>query len=278
MNWQLLDFESVLIIGNGPGDLPPDTDGRPYVTFNRVGSVPLRADEIRVVNRKEARLSADDRPFVVTGECFPAGWCRQFEASLVAAAAELEALLGCLPSTGLATVYALSDMEVPIALYRMPLRPSLLRMPNMSARKPLAAAFHNWLGERRLALQWWNDLPSIWSWSQRCLPVDNSEQARSGASDPFPTLWQWFAENEGESAWANTDTLQGLAALPATTWCMPVSAAQLRALERFFFLSRQQRNTPNWWLYRNELSPFIDTLLLRLMQAQQRLAYVPVAS
>lgn len=272
-----MDVGSVLyVIGNGPGNLPPDIPGMPYVAFNQVDTVPLGAGEIRINNRKMAGLTADAPPFVVSSAYISANWCRQLQASLATAAAELETELGCLPSAGLATVYALSGLGVSLQLYRMPLRPSLLRAPDMPARQPLAAAFHNWLGERRLAWQWWQALRPTLSWPQLCLSADDGHGAGNGAA-PYPVLLQWFAAHAGQPAQANTDTLQALTALPATAWYPSASAAQLKVLEGFFFLSRQQSDTANWWLYRNDLSPFIDTLLLRLMQMQQCLASVPAA-
>lgn len=270
-----MELKAARIIGNGPGDLPPTTEGRPHVTFNQASTSSLQLGEIRITNRKVGGMSPESPPFVVTSESFAADWCRALQKELAVAAAELMLPLGCQPSAGLTTVRVLSGMGVPLELYRMPLCPSLQRLPKMPARTPLSAAFHNWLGERRLAWQWWEDLKPTCCWPQLYLPADSLEKLSSDSDNPFPVLYQWFTQHAGRPSGADVETLRWLASLPPTAWYSDANKAQLQALENFFFLLRDDRETPNWWLYCNGVSKFIDTIHLRLMQAQQHLAFAP---
>lgn len=170
-------------------------------------------------------------------------------------------------------------MGFSLRLYRMPLRPSLLRPTELSERKPLPAAFHNWLGERRMAWQYLHGATAILSWPQLSIStVDAGDSPEPLMEDPLEALAQWFETQAGEPVRRDTDGLKTLASLPDGAWLQSPDAGVLKSLEQFFFLKRENRETPNWWLYSNELSPFIDTLLLRLMQAQQRLHLSPEAS
>ena len=148
----------------------------------------------------------------------------------------------------------------------------------MSQRKPLPAAFHNWLGERRLALQLWQNAADSLYWPQLHFPLENNAENESGCGDPASELLQWFTSSEGQPESGNTDELNRLSELPLASWLLSADDQKLRELECFFFLSRYKRATPNWWLYRNNLSSVINDLQLRLMQVQQYLSNLPLAN
>lgn len=245
----------------------------PFVTFNQLADKPLRAGEIRINNRKFARAAANTLPFVVSSCCLSVYDCGQLQDKLETTSELLCSQLGCLPSAGLTAVFALTNMGVGLQLFQMPLRPSLLRLTNMPVRQPLAAAFHNWLGERRLAWQLLCAKRTLLNWPQLYLPTEPAETAKDIAIS-YPRLQEWFVTHSGRPEKADISTLQELAALPAMAWCQGSKADTLQAFEGYFFLVRQQQTTPNWWLYHNDISPLIDTLLLRLMQAQQHLLAV----
>lgn len=154
----------------------------------------------------------------------------------------------------------------------MTLCPGLERPSGMPERKPLPAAFHNWLGERRLALQRCNELSLHSSWPQLYLSASAQMHDVSSQIDPFIALFDWFSRHEGcRSMEIEIDVLHSLANAPISAWLSSCSASQLIELERFFFLSRDEHETPNWWLYCNSITKLINTIHLRLMSVQQSL-------
>lgn len=260
----------ISVIGNGPGDLSPEYVACPCVTFNQATHHHCPRGEIRVMNRKLAGQTSTNKPFAVTSSSHSRDWCQKLQQALSEAEKHLEPHLGCMPSTGLATIYALSQMGFSLQIYRMPLQPCLHRPPGLSPRTPLPAAFHNWLGERRFAWEEFRKSPAISFWPQLGLPgVDKLTAAAAPEWDPFHALTQWFAYHAGHPQRNGAAELIALAELSPAAWIPLADTITLRSLEKYFFLDRRRQYTPNWWLYDNELSRFIDVLLLRLMQAQQ---------
>mgnify|MGYP000974738935 CR=1 FL=1 len=259
------------VIGNGPGEWPKLDSRLPFVRFNIPADAPFEPGEIRICNRKFAGRLDDSPPFVVWSRVLSSVQRICLQARLAYSGATLMKRLGSLPSSGLATVHALATAKVTLHLYRIPLRPSLLRPVGLSVRKPLAASFHNWLGERRLALRWCRSARSRLHWPDLQLTAGEETPASDRCEDPYPALFHWFAKGTDEARNAN---LAHLAELPAAAWCQYATSTRLKELEAYFYLRRQQRESANWWLYNNELSPLIDALLLKLMLAQQHLASV----
>lgn len=269
-----MDFERMLLLGNGPGDLPVNTGACPYVIFNKSGTRLESGVTIRVSNRKVAGLRNRDLPFLVSSEGASDSWCDRFQIQLSLTAKDLERELDSLPSVGLATAHALSCMGVTLQLYRMPLCPSLIRSEHLSEREPLPAAFHNWLGERRLAWQLLLREKERWHWPQLFLACGKSKLEPTNIQEPLTDLWDWFSSHAGLPDTDITE-LKRLSELPLDVWLNSSNKSALQALERFLFLSRKEPLTPNWWLYRNDLSPLINRLQLRLMQVQQHLYSQP---
>lgn len=266
----MLSNSCLYVVGNGSG-VPPTLDKDiPFVVFNQSASKPLRAGEIRINNRKFAGLDERSLPFVVRSRSLSVDDCEHLQDKLRTTSNWLCNQLGCLPSAGLATVFALTEMGMGLQLFQMPLRPSLVRVNTIPMRQPLAAAYHNWLGERRLAWQLLRMNPELLIWPQLYLQLDSAETVQDTSSLYF-RLRQWFTSHANRSGKTDISTLQELAILPVRSWYPPPDIDTLQELETFFFLSRQQQATPNWWLYRNDMSTVIDTLLLRLMQVQQYL-------
>ncbi len=244
----------------------------PFVRFNVAADTPLESGEIRICNRKVAGRPNDSPPFEVWSHVLSRMQRVQLQARLALAGVALTEKLGCLPSSGLATVHALAAAEVTLQLYRMPLRPSLLRAVDLPVRQPLAAAFHNWLGERRLAWHWWQSLRSSLHWPDLQLTAGEAISGIDCCEDPYPALLHWFANATDEAR--NADFAH-LAELPGAVWCHYVTSTRLLELEPYFFIQRQQRESANWWLYRNALSPLVDALLLKLMLAQRIRPVIP---
>jgi len=268
---QVINHPILCVIGNGPGSVPPGAGSYPCVTFNQATLAPLSEGGFQVANRRIARRTSKAESYYISSSQFTLACCATLQRALHQAAAELEAQLGCLPTTGFATTWALFRLGVPQHLYRMPLRPNLFRPAELSRHTPLPAAFHNWLGERRLAWQHLHLSPVILSWQQ--LPFSSVTaaiaQCDTEIKNPCRAVAAWFESNAGTPNLQAAEDLRRLASLPLGAWIRSADTTQLQLIESFFFLGRESGETPNWWLYNNELSPSINHLLLRLMQAQQ---------
>jgi len=260
------------IVGNGPGPAPAlDQLGTPFVRFNLALSEKLLEQEIRICNRKQAGQPDSPFPFLVNSLSFPFVWCEQLQHRLAESAIALERMLSCRPTAGLVTTHAMLQMGGALQLYRMPLRPRMLRAANMPARQPLAAAYHNWMGERRLALQWVKTHETQLEWTGLQLALPLADTSDKPIANPYPALLRCFESSTCTPSDSTADTLRQMATVQPLAWCLHANYAELNALETCFYLDRDSAITPNWWLYHNSLSLSIDRLMLRLMQAQQYL-------
>ncbi len=182
----------------------------------------------------------------------------------------LDAELGCIPSTGLATIHTCMKLGLSLQVFRMPLRPTLLRAPELAPRQPLAAAFHNWLGEQRIAWQLITAHGKHLTWPDMTAKIPPITRETEGHLDPYPYIFEWMEDaallGPNSVEWAN---LVELATSSQFDWETHANHEQLRRLEPFFHLNRAKQETSNWWLYSNSLSTTIDILLRRLTQAQQ---------
>lgn len=267
--WTIQGAAGISIVGNGPGEIPKLERDQPFVRFNLSDDTPLSPMEVRVSNLRVARLSSESALFQVMSRGMSDVERDQFQHLLTQQVSELAAELGCLPSTGLATVHACMELGLSLHVFRMPLRPSLLRAPELAPRQPLAAAFHNWLGEQRLA--WW--LIASQGDHLRWLDLTAKRGAISetkGNLDPYPCIFEWMqgAALRGPNS-VDRANLVELATSSRFDWEGYAKHEHLRQLEPFFHLDRTRQETQNWWLYSNSLSTTIDTLLRRLTQAQQ---------
>lgn len=260
------------IVGNGPGDVPRLNPHEPRVHFNPLGTPSPGAMEIFVSNhRHRGRRDSAGRPFIVESTWLGKAGCRRFEDTLAASATALEAQLGCFPSAGLATVHAAFAMGLRLYVHRMPLKPDLHRLPGMGARQALPCAFHNWLGERRLALGLLRaSAATQLCWASLRLPLPVEKPHPDGAR-PLPELQALLHACGLEAEERLARELTKLAASCLPTWIRSAQPAALRALEPLLFLDRRSRATGNWWLYSNRCAPGLDAVLGRLMLCQQLL-------
>lgn len=267
-----MELDSLRIVGNGPGETLKPVVNQLTITFNPpIGSQPMRG-EIQVSNWKHAGLPTASRPFVVAAPTLGSAWCQQFESILRRSAKTLESLLSCFPSSGLVAVHAGLQLAKRISVCRMPLKPTLVRDPDMSPRKPLPCTFHNWLGERRLALSLLREYgPERILWKSFCLePVVDREKLNG--LNPLMLLTNLFNPRRNIQEIELAEALEQLTGVGQNAWVRNADETSLTALERHFFLSRDSSDTPNWWLYSNRISLPLDNILHRLMLCQLELA------
>lgn len=211
-------------------------------------------------------------------------------------------ILGAWSSSGLAVLGCLyGQAGLNVRVCQMNLLPSLIRTPELSARMPLAAAFHNWLGERRLAMDLLfgrgNDHAVI-DWPDFWLPAPISQAPTRWQppirSCPLAALTQLEHCNkaEGRKLW------QQLAGTNTSHWLEAFSGApapynngsgdidseapesgnntsgfdKLIAAERLFVLPRDVQKTSLWWLYDNEVSVWVSQVHYTLAWLWQTLA------
>ncbi|MBK5915223.1 hypothetical protein CCR84_12990 [Rhodocyclus purpureus] len=180
----------------------------------------------------------------------------------------LEPLLGCFPSSGLAAIYGALQIAKHVSICRIPLKPSLVRGADMSHRKPLPCAFHNWLGERRLGLSILREYgPERLLWESFHLdPV--LDKGESTDFNPLMLLTDLFSQGKFFQEHEFVGRLEQLTVIDQSDWVRYAEEKCLMALERHFFLSRHSSDTPNWWLYSNRISVPLDNILYRLMLCQ----------
>ena len=277
--WIVQGIPGVIIIGNGPSEMPKFERDRPFIRFNLSDDIPLSPMEVRVSNRRAAKLSSVPPVFQVQSQWMKDTERERLQYLLAKQVFKLGTELGCLPSTGLATVHACIELGLSVQVFRMPLRPALFRAPELAPRQPLAAAFHNWLGEQRVAWRLIASQGDQLSWldmvAKHCAIAGETE----GRMDPYPRIFEWMQiASMGGPDSVDPANLVELAIPSKFDWEGYAKHECLQQLEPFFYLDRTKQMTPNWWLYSNALSITIDTLLGRLTQAQRFLHTKQAAS
>ena len=268
--WIAQGASGVIVIGNGPGELPKLERGRPFFRFNLSDSIPLSPMEVRVSNRRVAELSGEPPVFQVQSQ-----WMKDTEREglqhlFAKHASKLGTELRCLPSTGLTAVHTCIDLGLSVQVFRMPLRPALFRAPELAPRQPLAAAFHNWLGEQRLAWMLIASRGNQLRWLDMVAKCCAIAGETDGRLDPYPRFFEWIKNaTAGCPDSVDPANLVELATSSKFDWDAYAKHERLQLLEPFFYLDRTKQMTPKWWLYSNALSISIDTLLGRLTQAQR---------
>ena len=270
--WAIQGATSICIVGNGPGKAPESKRGHPCIRFNISDDQSLSPMEIRISNLRVARRPYESTLFQVTSQGMRASDSKRLQHLLTHQALKLKTELGCLPSTGLTTIHACIELGLSLRILRMPLRATLLRPPDLTPRKPLAAAFHNWLGEQRLAWQLIAAHGDRLRWLDITAKTHETTGQTRGHLDPYPRIHDWMqvAALRGPNA-VDQARLVELVSSSQLDWYGYANQERLRQLEPFLHLDRTSLETPNWWLYSNSLSTSIDTLLRRLSQAQQLL-------
>lgn len=241
------------LIGNGPGKAEIRPNER-LIRFNQ--SLSSSASSTLVVSN--GRVKAINQPFLVQGQQPP----HDFERRLNGTSGVLESQLGVRPSAGLTTLFVLREEPCNLRISCMDLLPTIARPEQLSNRQPLACCFHNWLGERRIALSWAHklDWPEFW--------LSELEGSKlSQASDPYPPLLSLSSIERQEGL----RLIRWLAGLPHACWKTHATEELLMQAEHLFFLKRGVRDTSNWWLFDFEASGLMARIHRTLAMAQQSL-------
>jgi len=256
----------VLITGNGPGEKSHGSNPTLDVTFNLPTLTEPKRNQVFIRN---ARVSeqADNWPLLVSARCLSDSAQLQLQQRLSRISVDLTQRLGCLPSSGLTAIQCFSEIANAVHVDRAPLLPSLARPADMDRRKPLACVFHNWLGERRLAMKIGTHSPALIRWPGLHYPgpEGGTEQA-----NPLQRLLNIF--NEKQPCESLRRELQFLASASNDSWLASLTPATFKDLEVSFFLHRNTQHTNKWWLYDNEASTAVDLIFKRLVWSQQYLA------
>lgn len=265
----VLDSERILLVritGNGPGEVSAGITPSLDVTFNRVAQIEPKGNQVFIRNARVAE-QADNGPFIVSARCLSNSALFQLQQRLNSISVDLTRRLGCLPSSGLTAIQCFSEIANSVCVDRAPLLPSLARHSDMERRKPLACVFHNWLGERRLAMEIGTHSTARITWPGLHYPGPDggTEQA-----NPLQRLLDIF--NEQQPCESLRRELQLLAGASNNSWLASLTPATLEDLEVSFFLPRNAQHTKQWWLYDNEASTAVDLILKRLIWSQQYLA------
>jgi len=237
------------LIGNGEGEVVRRA-GEKVVRFNQKPD--STTWDLNICNGKAVGASGS---FLVRGVEPVKGFAGLLEEN----AAQLKDELDAWPSSGLVALLALGKAGLTVRLSCMNLLPSIARPKDLGERVPLACVYHNWLGERRVALPISHalDWPGFW------LPDEESPGAVP--FNPYPSL----TELPGLDRTAGSELIEKLVQVPAERWLEHASLEAIQRMEPLFFLSRTETTTPSWWLYDHFASHCMSRTLYRLAQAQQ---------
>ncbi|GIU53038.1 hypothetical protein [Shewanella sp. KT0246] len=275
-------FNKVTIIGNANGDWAAANHGYTII-FN--GTVATGNQIINVCNGPYAGSTED---FVVTGE--HSQWLTK---QLSRVAKELETKLQCWPSSGLVCFVLFSQLGIELSLSRMSLLPSLNRGSALSESEHLPCVVHNWLGERRIAIEYHLNAKDIKikgnfnqaNWPELLLleetetykpsPVESQEQLKlltsinNGDEDPFTQIMHLSEQNHKTKS--GILNLGLLSQLPLSIWLKYLSQQKLLVIEQLFFNQSPETSRGFWYLSDNEASAYLDPIRLKLALCQQHL-------
>ncbi|MCC4831780.1 hypothetical protein LMH66_03945 [Shewanella sp. 10N.7] len=273
-------FGKVTIIGNANGDWQAATHGYTII-FN--GTIASGDNIINICNGPYAGSTED---FVVTGP--HSDW---LTTNLSIVARELELKLKCWPSSGLVSFVLFSRLNCDLALERMSLLPSLKRSEDMSLKQHLPCVVHNWLGERRIAIevhQQSNAQQAMWPAlllnETAAQKTDFQDQKSSSVTqvipitdsilhqihDPYQLMIELTLQNQSSHAALNN--LRYLNQLPQSAWLAVVTQQKLLDVEQVFFDQYPEKLTGFWYLSDNEASTWLDKIRFNLALCQQHLS------
>lgn len=249
------------IIGNGPNvdnafAYKAQRAEQRCVVFNQ--GHPHWLKSCRISNQ---RLAGGDSALSVSGAVPFAG----FVQALNLQHQQLQATLNAVPSSGLCCLMAFILMGIPATVSSMTLLPSLARTAGLQARQPMASYFHNWLAERMLIMPYLATL----DWPQFYLPLvqsTNYTQTKNTIANPYALLTQLTQLDKH----AGMDIIRVLAAETPESWLRHTRAESVSVVAPLFYLSRNEKQSPNWWLFDDMASQLIARVQYQLAWAHQQ--------
>jgi hypothetical protein len=163
-------LSQVQIVGNALGEWQPLKQGLNFIfngteAISQIGAISgtqaishksavssVDSATSAIINIANGGYAKSSATFVVQSSKLSLAQCQQLSRQLDAMAQALTLKLDCWPSSGL-TCFALLSQHAPVQVSRMSLLPSLSRHRQMSIDEHLPCIVHNWLGERRIALE-----------------------------------------------------------------------------------------------------------------------------
>lgn len=238
------------VIGNGPGDVDI-TSHSYFVTFNK-GDFGIEPS-LKVLNGKQFGKEFN---FIIHGELAT----KEIENNFKKKAQYLMKTLESWPSSGLTTLYYLTEHYENIKVQKMDLLPSLARPISLNQRRPLPCTFHNWLGERRFALTYFLDKCH---WPQ--LLLTKPETNNTKYNNPFELLMQLSDEK------IESKIVSYLKEISLSSWQESANLTVIKAVEHLFYLDRNNNYTNNWWLYDYKASQTMAEIHRTIAWCQQEL-------
>lgn len=249
MPWQL--------IGNGPKNNTFHTSSLQFhtnvVVFNH------GFEELTTASRiYNAMLAKSDSPRCINGILATKSFSMQLAQSYL----ELSSALKQIASVGLTTLHALTQTsEKYINVIGMTLLPSLVKTTCWAPNQVVPSHYHNWLGERRIALNLCQQFPITWP----DLTLKSNPIGHDWIANPDRLLLELQQQP------ANTKALVRLSTISAKCWLEHLSIDTLTALEPLFHLDRKSHRSKNWWLFNHEASFEIARIQYTLAWCQQSL-------
>ncbi|MCG9730782.1 hypothetical protein L1D44_13150 [Shewanella sp. Isolate13] len=274
---QLLSIlTKVTIIGNANGEWQVPTDGATFIFNGTKSPNQPNSKNSALINISNGPFAGSNCPFVVSGP-FAKNELESLTLQLIEVAESLEKQLHCWPSTGLVTTVLMARLAAQLDVKRMSLLPSLKRDLTMASDAHLPCIVHNWLGERRIAL----DLEANLNWPELYLDPPSSDtgidpHTTSNTADllphcPFESLAKLRQQTLDKTASPQEmlAILIYLATSPIESWLQHSSQQKLLASEQIFFNQTPDKNSGFWYLNNNHASQYLDGIRYRLAYCQQ---------
>lgn len=239
-------MSKVVVIGNGSGKIP-NCNGKTVICFNGFDISVLTAYK-KIIRIENGHRLGESKSFKV------APLNQKMVKRLNSTALKLEKQIHAWPSSGLTCLSTLKELGCSFEYCKMQFHPSFIRSSGQDANIPLAASFHNWLAEYRLAHALFHKSSHI--------AANETRDEMLNFKDPFTLLL------------SNELTLNDLERLCTTEyfiWQQYSTLSKIKAVEHLFYIKRNELRSTNWWFFDLYGSIAIDQIFKILMDCQKKL-------
>lgn len=239
----------ILVVGNALGNIESCLS-KTVICFNGFDEDRIHG-YAKLIRIESGHTYGKANDFVVSDVFGASDYFAGLYDAMLASAGCLETRLNCWPSSGLACLYALQQMQLPFSACKFSFSPSMLRK-GLAVSKANASSYHNWLGELRIALQHFpNCLNDI--------VLDNTVYGCVANDDPFGRLL---------SSALNIDVFAELANVNLATWLTYASVKKLIAIEHLFYLERGSKYSNQWWFFDDKGAGYMDAIFQNIVICQ----------